>query len=121
MEDLKMGMILNCLNTCSVPNCQSLSVFMVCFPAAIVLKKKTTKSAMLFSSLVDMASLYLPTVSVNNGSQRSALCQTLQTLLSEALWASGSSLDAERYCSVQTGFKALLWDPWTRGVASFLK
>lgn len=61
MEDLKMGMI-NCLSTCSVPNCQSLSVFMVCFPAAIVLKKKTTKSAMLFSFLVDMASLYRPTL-----------------------------------------------------------
>lgn len=115
MEDLKMGMI-NCLSTCSVPNCQSLSVFMVCFPAAIVLKKKTTKSAMLFSSLVDMASLYLPTVSVNNGSQCSALSQTL---LSEALWASGSSLDAERYSFVQTGFRALPRDPWTRGWPHF--
>lgn len=42
-----------------------------------------------------------------NNRQCSAPCRTLQTLLSEAVWASGSSLDAEWYCSVQTGFRAL--------------
>lgn len=64
MEDLKMGMILNLPHHLLCTELLVLVIFMVCFPAAIILKKKTTKSAMLFSSLVDMASLYLPTVSV---------------------------------------------------------
>lgn len=48
MEDLKMGMIFNLSHHLLCTELLVLVIFMVCFPAATILKK-TTKSAMLFS------------------------------------------------------------------------